>query len=139
MKNISFRNDVLPLKNKLYRLALRITMNNAEAEDVVQDTMIKVWSKREQWNEIESIEALCFTICRNTALDRTRKAGNANESLDESYRNTPDYSYSSNPEGIAEARDRLEVVKRLISSLPEKQRTVIHLSLIHISEPTRPY
>ncbi len=127
MKNISFRNDVLPLKNKLYRLALRITMNNAEAEDVVQDTMIKVWSKREQWNEIESIEALCFTICRNTALDRTRKAGNANESLDESYRNTPDYSYSSNPEGIAEARDRLEVVKRLISSLPEKQRTVIHL------------
>ena len=90
MKNISFRNDVLPLKNKLYRLALRITMNNAEAEDVVQDTMIKVWSKREQWNEIESIEALCFTICRNTALDRTRKAGNANESLDESDRNTPD-------------------------------------------------
>ena len=42
MKTISFRNDVLPLKNELYRLALRITLNSAEAEDVVQDTLIKV-------------------------------------------------------------------------------------------------
>ncbi len=56
MKNISFRNDVLPLKNKLYRLALRITIDSAEAEDIVQETLIKVWNKREVWNEIESIE-----------------------------------------------------------------------------------
>ena len=41
MKKISFRNDILPLKNELYRLALRITLNPAEAEDVVQETMIK--------------------------------------------------------------------------------------------------
>ena len=49
MKNISFRDDVLPLKDKLYRLALRITLNNAEAEDVVQETLIKVWNRRSQW------------------------------------------------------------------------------------------
>ena len=57
MKTISFRNDILPLKNELYRLALRITLNNAEAEDIVQDTLIKVWNARERWNEIDSIEA----------------------------------------------------------------------------------
>ena len=67
MKNISFRNDVLPLKNKLYRLALRITIDSAEAEDIVQETLIKVWNKREVWNEIESIEAFSLTICRNLA------------------------------------------------------------------------
>lgn len=55
MKEISFRNDVLPLKNKLFRLALRITLNREEAEDVVQDTMIKVWNARERWQELESI------------------------------------------------------------------------------------
>ena len=38
MKEISFRNDVLPLKDKLFRLALRITLNREEAEDIVQDT-----------------------------------------------------------------------------------------------------
>ena len=32
---INFRDDVLPLKNRLYRLALRITMHTGEAEDIV--------------------------------------------------------------------------------------------------------
>ncbi len=50
MKNISFRTDVLPLKNELFRLALRITLNRDDAEDVVQETMIKVWNRREQWD-----------------------------------------------------------------------------------------
>ena len=72
MKKIDFRTDVLPLKNELYRLALRITLNPAEAEDTVQDTMIKVWNRREQWDEIESIEAFCLTICRNLALDKAK-------------------------------------------------------------------
>ena len=46
IKQVSFRNDVLPLKNILYRLALRITLNSAEAEDIVQDTLIKVRNNR---------------------------------------------------------------------------------------------
>ena len=83
MKKISFRNDVLPLKNELYRLALRITLDSAEAEDVVQETMIKVWNRREQWDEIESIEAFCLTICRNMAVDRTRQASKKNISIDQ--------------------------------------------------------
>ena len=76
MKNeISFKNDVLPLKNKLYRLALRITMDTGEAEDVVQDTLIRVWNKRDEWDELESIEAYCMTICKNLSLDRHEKKG----------------------------------------------------------------
>ena len=54
---VSFQKDILPLKNELYRLALRITLNAADAEDVVQETMLKVWNRRHQWDEIESIEA----------------------------------------------------------------------------------
>ena len=49
MKKVSFRNDVLPLKNELFRLALRITLNRVEAEDIVQDTLIKVWDRRFEW------------------------------------------------------------------------------------------
>ena len=62
---ISFQTNILPLKNELYRLALRITLNPAEAEDVVQETMMKVWNRRDEWERIESIEAFCLTICRN--------------------------------------------------------------------------
>ncbi|MBR1389065.1 MAG: sigma-70 family RNA polymerase sigma factor [Prevotella sp.] len=126
MKKISFRNDVLPLKNELYRLALRITLNHAEAEDVVQETMIKVWNRRDRWDEIESIEAFCLTICRNIALDKTRKAENQNQSLMDEH-DAPDRSYASNPEEQAVQRDRIQLIRRLIDHLPEKQRSVMQL------------
>ena len=83
MKKVSFRNDVLPLKDILYRLALRITLDSAEAEDIVQDTLIRIWNRREQWDEIENIEAFALTICRNLALDRAEKQENNHLELDE--------------------------------------------------------
>lgn len=126
MKEISFRNDVLPLKNELFRLALRITLNRAEAEDIVQETMIKVWNRREKWEEIESMESFCLTICRNIAIDKTRKAANQNQSLDEVVE-TPDESHSSNPEAQVIQSDRVQSVRRLINTLPEKQRTAMQL------------
>ena len=126
MKKISFRNDILPLKNELYRLALRITLNPVEAEDVVQETMIKVWNRRDRWEELDSIEAFCLTICRNISLDKMRKAENQNPSLEEST-DTADYSYSSNPEEQAMQRDRIALVRQLIDNLPEKQRSCMQL------------
>ena len=126
MKKISFRNDVLPLKNELFRLALRITLNRAEAEDVVQETMIKVWNRRDHWDEIESIEAFCLTICRNISLDKMKKAENQNQSLQEGH-DAPDLSYTSNPEEQAMQRDRIQLIRHLIDHLPEKQRSCMQL------------
>ncbi|MCR4582873.1 MAG: RNA polymerase sigma factor [Prevotella sp.] len=126
MNKISFRADVLPLKNELYRLALRITQNPAEAEDVVQETMMKVWNRRDRWDEIESIEAFCLTICRNIAVDKTRSADHQNQHLDQDHE-VADASYSSNPQEQAEQRDRVLLVRRLINDLPEKQRSVMQL------------
>jgi RNA polymerase sigma-70 factor (ECF subfamily) len=126
MKKIDFRTDVLPLKNELYRLALRITLNHAEAEDVAQETMIRVWNRREQWDTIENIEAFCLTICRNLALDRSKLAERQNASLDEGI-DAADHSYNANPEEQTVQRDRVELVRRLISQLPEKQRSCMQL------------
>lgn len=128
MNIISFRNDILPLKNELYRLALRITLNNAEAEDVVQETMIKVWNRRDEWQQIDSIEAFCLTICRNLALDKTRKMANQASSIEEiETKDAADHSHAANPEEQAVLRDRIAIVRRLIDSLPEKQRTAMQL------------
>ena len=126
MKKVSFRNDVLPLKNELFRLALRITLNRAEAEDVVQETMIKVWNRRDRWDEIESMEAFCLTICRNISLDKIKKAENQNQSLNDEH-DAPDRSYASNPEEQAEQRDKVMLIHRLLDNLPEKQRSAMQL------------
>ena len=123
---INFQTDILPLKNELYRLALRITMNAAEAEDVVQETMMKVWTRREQWDQIESIEAFCLTICRNLSLDKIRRMDNQTQSLDAAYDPT-DQHVASNPEEQAVQSDRIQLVRQLISQLPEKQRSCMQL------------
>lgn len=117
----------MPLKDELYRLALRITLNNAEAEDIVQETMIKVWNKRDSWDTIDSIEAFCLTICRNLALDKNKRMDNKNSSLEDTGGDSPDDSYSSNPEERAEQRDRVKLVRDLINDLPEKQKSVMQL------------
>lgn len=129
MKKVSFRNDVLPLKDTLYRLSLRITQNPAESEDIVQDTLIKVWQRRDSWQNIESIEAFSLTICRNLSLDRTALKERQNASLDEpSLHSAADRADSANsPLENVSLKDRVALVRNLINQLPEKQRTCIQL------------
>ena len=90
MQEISFRNDILPLKDKLFRLALRITLDRAEAEDVVQDTMIRVWNKRDEWSQFESVEAYCLTVAKNLAIDRSQKKEAQNVELTPEMEEEPD-------------------------------------------------
>lgn len=125
MKNISFRDDVLPLKNELFRLALRITLNRFEAEDIVQDTLIKVWNRRSDWNDIDSIEAFSLTICRNLSLDRIKKKENNNDSLEDVKGAEP--LASSNPQDRMIQADRVGLIKQIVDSLPEKQRSCMQL------------
>ena len=110
MQELSFRNDILPLKDKLFRLALRITFDRAEAEDVVQETLIRVWNKRDEWSQFGSIEAYCLTVARNLAIDRSeRKDSRTVELLPEM------------------EQERMALIHRLMNRLPEKQRLIMQL------------
>lgn len=128
MKKISFRNDVLPMKNGLYRLALRITLDSAEAEDIVQETLIKVWERLgrgDALQEIDSIEAFSYTVCRHLALDRIRKGGYHNEPIGCTCEETTDSA--PDPAGRAEQHDKLRLVRQIVARLPEKQRSCLQL------------
>ncbi len=122
MKIISFKNDVLPLKDILYRLALRITLKHEEAEDIVQETLIKVWNKRDDLDNIDSLEAYCLTICRNLSLDHLKRKDTHTESLDDA---THDENLGPYEQMLQ--KDRVELVRRLVNHLPEKQRSCMQL------------
>lgn len=124
MQEISFRNDILPLKDKLFRLALRITLDRAEAEDVVQDTLIKVWNRRDEWAQFDSIEAYCLTIARNLAIDRSQKMEAQHIGLTPETQEMPD---ALTPDRQLEDSERLKLVLQLVNELPEKQRTILQL------------
>lgn len=124
MQEISFRDDILPLKDKLFRLALRITFDRAEAEDVVQDTMIRVWNKREEWTQFGSIEAYCLTVAKNLAIDRSQKKEAQNVEL------TPEMEEESEISGPYDQlvnNERMSIIHRLINELSEKQRLIMQL------------
>lgn len=100
-------------------------MDTAEAEDVVQDTLIRVWNKRDEWAELDSIEAYCTTICKNLSLDRHEKKDSQNIQLDEALHDSAEES--DNPEVSLEVQDRVQLVHRIIDSLPDKQKISIQL------------
>lgn len=124
MQKIDFRTDILPLKDKLFRLALRITFDRAEAEDIVQETMIRVWNKRDEWDGLESVEAYCLTVARNLAIDRSEKKDSQTVELTPEVEQTPD---ASSPYNQLVNKERLKLVHRLVGELPEKQRLIMQL------------
>lgn len=124
MKKLSFRDDVLPLKDKIFRLALRITLSRAEAEDIVQDVLIKVWNRRDDLAEVDSIEAYSLTVCRNLSLDRLQRKENDNVNLDDA----PPTEADDAPPDLQMIRDeRIDNIKRLIERLPIPQRAAMQL------------
>ncbi|MGM9693550.1 MAG: RNA polymerase sigma factor [Alloprevotella sp.] len=125
MSTIDFRHDLLPLKDKIFRLALRITANRQDAEDLTQDTLLRVWTKREEMETVNNLEAFCMTICRNLALDKLAAKEHANLSLEQTETDT--FDNRQTPEEQMEWKDRLEKVNRILQALPEKMRTAIQL------------
>ena len=128
MKTLDFHTDILPMKDRLFRLALSITLDRTEAEDITQETLVRVWERRKEWPQIENIQAWCMTIARRLALDAVEKAKIHAEREAE----VADYQRSaiSSPAPADEAldrRQRVEAVRRLISQLPGVQRTIIEL------------
>lgn len=126
MNRAIFQTNILPIRHKLYRFALRITGHTQEAEDVVQEVLEKVWKSSEaQTQAVNNWEAWCMTLTRNRSLDKSRAVGQRRTA---SLQDVQEFHAPTlNPAQQAESEDTVAFVKRLMQQLPEKQRLVIHL------------
>lgn len=70
MSSDKFHRLIFPLKDKLFRLAMSIVRDKTDAEDIVQDIFVKLWTKKDEWENIENLEAYCFRATKNLAFDR---------------------------------------------------------------------
>ena len=122
---VDLKRDILPLKNILYRLALRITLNSQEAEDVVQDVIIKMWKMGERLNDVENLESFALRLTRNLSIDRQRMKVNQAESFDE----LEDFhgGFSNSIESRLEQQERIDSIRDIMMQMPEKQRSVMQL------------
>jgi RNA polymerase sigma-70 factor (ECF subfamily) len=117
-----FKQQVLPIREKIYRLALKMLHDEAEAEDSVQEVMLKLWMMRATLAEYRSVEALATQIGKNICLNRikTRKMS-SDKPFEQMQSSLP------TPEQALETADTIETVSRIIDRLPDMQRLVIRL------------
>lgn len=120
----NFQIEVIPLKNKLFRFARRLVKNTQEAEDIVQDAFVKLWSNRQKLGEYRSIEAFAMVVIKNICLDQLR-ARKRKSTVDATEQNEP--SENLTPHTELEVSDSFRYVKSIIDDLPDQQKMVVHL------------
>lgn len=118
------RNIILPFKDKLYRFALNIVGDVHDAEDLMQELMIKIWKRYDQFLLIDNQEAWCMTVTRNMAIDKVRSKKVAVHDISE-YHTLSDKDPT--PEKEIEQNERMGIIMKLVNELPEKQRMIVHL------------
>ncbi len=108
----------------LYGVVLRIVGNEALAEDVMQDTFIKVWRKGASFDRRKGkLFTWLLNIARNTAIDTIRtshyRRRDNTQPIDQSLQNNHHYSESMNIDQIG--------LQKEVNNLDEKYRVIIDL------------
>ncbi|HYY44439.1 MAG TPA: sigma-70 family RNA polymerase sigma factor, partial [Actinomycetota bacterium] len=68
-----FSEEVMPLLDSLYAGALRMTRNPADAEDLVQETMLRAYRAFDRFEEGTNLKAWLFRIMTNAYINTYRK------------------------------------------------------------------
>jgi RNA polymerase sigma-70 factor, ECF subfamily len=66
LDDVSWRDDVIALVPALRAFAWSLSHNSADADDLVQETLIKAWAHRDKFEAGTNLRAWLFTILRNT-------------------------------------------------------------------------
>jgi len=122
MQQQEFLDIILPIKDKLYRLAKRILVSNDEAEDAVQEVFLKLWNGREKMKNYKNPEAFAMTMTKNYCLDRLKSKQASNLTIVHN-----NYQNSENIQRKVEVNEEVEMVFELMKDLPEKQKIIMQM------------
>ena len=123
---MEFQEQIWPIKDRLFRLAYRLVNDRAEAEDVVQEVMIKLWKQGQGLLSINNLEAWCLRLTRNQALDKL-KGGYRKRKASLEHLGEPSTAANTSPDRKAEQQDMYEQVQTLMRSLPADYQSVVQL------------
>ena len=114
---------ILAVQDSMFRLAKKLLVSTAEAEDAVQEVLVKLWKNMNKLASISNLEGYAMAMTKNYCLDRLKSKqatqlrlvhfqhDKATTSLDQQIDN----------------RDSVEHIFEFMNELPEKQKLVLHL------------
>jgi len=123
MTQADFVKLIMPIKDKVFRLAKRLLVSNEEAEDATQEILMKLWNNKESIGEYRNVEAFSMTMTKNFCLDRLKSKQAQNLKIVHS-------NYQDNNTSLqrqVELNDSAYCVAIIIVELPEQQIIVLQL------------
>ncbi len=116
---------VTSLSPKLFRIAYRMLNNTHDAEEIVQEILVKIWNIAPNWQENNAkLETWAFRVTTNLCIDKIRKSTKfKTEELDETY-----LDKSINQENLIIASEMKQKVAMALEELPPRQKAALILS-----------
>jgi len=123
MSQERFKAEILPLRERLFHIAQKILVEEQEAEDAVQEVLLKLWRNCDTLDNCDSPAAFATTVTKNHCLDRL-KVKNRQEPLDETHWARPG---TDNPYLLLEQKNTAEILHKIIENLPQLQQAIIRM------------
>lgn len=122
MRTEEFNHIILPMRNDLKSYAGRLAGNEDNAEDLVQEVMLKLWDIRSQLEAEGNIKALAITIMRNKFYDQCRH--------EERSVTTDKVMEIPIEDQRTEHRDEVNLIKKIVEQLPPLQQQIFRMKEI---------
>jgi RNA polymerase sigma-70 factor (ECF subfamily) len=116
--------------SRIYGLGLVLLRNKTDAEDLVQDTFLKVWRTGSRFDPRRgSLDVWILLIARSLAIDLLRRRTQETRNL--SFEPTrAEVSDEPGPEWYAENRDLFQRARKAMDRLPSGQRSAVELAYL---------
>ena len=139
-RTAEFEEVALPYLDALFNLALNLTRNRKDAEDLVQETFLRAYRFFDSYKPGTHIKAWLFRILRNTFINRYRAAKIRPEEVDfekieGAYEKIVEEDYLQarrppSPEEAVMVSVPDEEIQQAMAALPEEYRTVVIMALV---------
>ena len=112
------------MRPNILALSRRFLREEGEAEDNVQDTLLRLWTIREKLDEVRSVQALTYAICKNLCVSKLRKKRIIPMELNDEIRliSTHDSQW------MLEEKENAEWLEDNIAGLPASQMQILRMS-----------
>ena len=127
-----FKTEILPLRAELLGYARRIVGNIEDAEDIVQEVLLKLWFMRSDLHKYNSVPALSYVITKNLSLNLIKASHRKSDAPLELNRES-----GRGPERELQEKEGVKNVIAIIDKLPGLQQAIMrmrHLEEMEVEE-----
>lgn len=121
MLNKEFKDRIVTMSPRIYPMVSRMLNSEEDAQDAIQEIMIKLWKKRKFLKGHPNLGGYVFVTARNHCLDQIKSKRSMINVLTEDEIS----KYIKDEQGGYEGVEMYNIIKEIVSNLPHKQQQAL--------------